>query len=61
MDVNAAGDVSNEVPETSKEFSDTNPRNIVFDNYVCKIEGWKRALRIVKLLLCSEYHIVTGV
>ena len=32
----------------------------VFDNFVCKLEGWKRAIRVVKLMLFSEYHIVTG-
>ena len=32
----------------------------VYDNYICKLEGWKRAIRIVKLFLNSEYRIITG-
>ncbi|CAB3997688.1 Bardet-Biedl syndrome 12 [Paramuricea clavata] len=32
----------------------------VYDNYSCKVEGWKRAIRIVKLFLNSEYHVITG-
>ena len=32
----------------------------VYDNYICKVEGWKRAIRIVKLFLNSEYCIITG-
>ena len=32
----------------------------VYDNYTCKVEGWKRAIRIVKLFLNAEHHIVTG-
>lgn len=33
----------------------------LFDNYCCKLGGWKGAIRTVKLFLTSEYHIITGI
>ncbi|XP_028398138.1 Bardet-Biedl syndrome 12 protein homolog [Dendronephthya gigantea] len=33
----------------------------LFDNYGCKLNSWKGAIRIVKLFLTSEYHIITGI
>ena len=48
------------VEQIPANVSDVENPEFIFDNYLCKVEGWRRAIRIVKLFLNSEYHIITG-
>jgi hypothetical protein len=54
------GMVSTHQFSSISDCSDTERSQTVYDNYSCKVEGWKRAIRIVKLFLNSEYHVITG-
>ncbi len=45
---------------SNPDFSAMERPETIYDNFFCKVEGWKRAIRIVKLFLNSEYHIITG-